>query len=216
MNVAPFVTRQRRATAARAARQDALEPIFAGWSRAAYWFGVACWLAALAYFWTWWLQPAHVISTPAFIMTTATVAWVTLIPAYFIFIFVNAKRMKPSAAVPPGRIAMVVTKAPSEPFEVVRKTLLGHAGSERRRVRHLACRRGSGRKRRSAGAPGMASSFRRARALPPITGLSGRAGRAARKATLLIFMIATVMTAMISWRSSMPTTYRSRPICRKS
>lgn len=124
MNVAPFVTRQRRATAARAARQDALEPIFAGWSRAAYCFGVACWLAALAYFWTWWLQPAHVISTPAFIMTTATVAWVTLIPAYFILIFVNAKRMKPSAAVPPGRVAMVVTKAPSEPFEVVRKTLL--------------------------------------------------------------------------------------------
>lgn len=110
-----------------------MEFVFQGRQYAIYWFGIACWTAALGYFWSWWLAAEHVISLPAFVLISVVVAWVTLVPAYFIFIFLHAKRMKrTSGQLPPGRIAMVVTKAPSEPFEVVRRTLvamLGQAGS---------------------------------------------------------------------------------------
>lgn len=110
-----------------------MEFIFQDRQYAFSWFGIACWTAALAYFWTWWLAAGHVISVPAFVVISAVVAWLTLIPAYFIFIFLHAKRMKRAPGqLPAGRIAMVVTKAPSEPFEVVRRTLiamLGQAGN---------------------------------------------------------------------------------------
>ncbi len=107
-----------------AAKSEMFEPVFTGWNRAAYGLGIICWLAALAYFWFWWAEPTHVVSWPAFLLVTLILAWVTLIPAYFILIFLDARQVRSSADLPKGRVAMVVTKAPSEPFAVVRKTLL--------------------------------------------------------------------------------------------
>lgn len=84
----------------------------------------ALWLAVLAYFWGWWLQPAHNIGTVGFVLVSLVLAWVTLMPFYFLAIFTNAKVPAPSLAAPYElRVAMIVTKAPSEPFAVVRETL---------------------------------------------------------------------------------------------
>ncbi len=86
--------------------------------------GVTAWFAAFVYFWRWWLDPAHVMDWPSYILITVVVGWITLLPVYFIMIFSGAKVATVSnGPVPRGRIAMVVTKAPSEPFAVVRKTL---------------------------------------------------------------------------------------------
>lgn len=69
--------------------------------------------------------PAHPcrILWPTFLLVTLILAWVTLLPAYFILIFLDARQVRSSADLPKGRVAMVVTKAP-EPFTVVRKTLI--------------------------------------------------------------------------------------------
>ncbi|MEI2301645.1 glycosyltransferase family 2 protein [Ensifer sp. MJa1] len=86
--------------------------------------GIAAWLVAFVYFWSWWLDPAHVLGWPLYVLITVVIGWITLLPLYFIMIFSGAKVATASTGrVPAGRIAMVVTKAPSEPFAVVRKTL---------------------------------------------------------------------------------------------
>ncbi|WP_027669054.1 glycosyltransferase family 2 protein [Rhizobium leguminosarum] len=108
---------------AKAATADAFDLVFTGWSRVAYGFGILCWLTALGYFWIWWCQSAHIISWATFVLVTLVLAWITLVPAYFILIFLAARTVSPRARLPEGRVAMVVTKAPSEPFAVVRTTL---------------------------------------------------------------------------------------------
>lgn len=104
--------------------QSMLEPVFSGRLKLVYGIGAMTWLSATLYFWYWWLSSEHVGSWPLFLAMSIVIAWITLIPLYFIVIFFGARRMKTSVQPPRGRIAMVVTKAPSEPFSVVRRTLL--------------------------------------------------------------------------------------------
>ncbi|MHC1551589.1 glycosyltransferase family 2 protein [Phyllobacterium sp. K27] len=99
-------------------------PVFSGWRRVEYLFGAALWVATLVYFWRWWLEPANHVNVAGSILITSILAWVTLLPAYFIALFFRALRPNGPLNLPAeSRIAMVVTKAPSEPFEVVAETL---------------------------------------------------------------------------------------------
>ncbi|MDH6231598.1 cellulose synthase (UDP-forming) [Mesorhizobium soli] len=99
-------------------------PIFSGWRRIEYLAGVVLWAAAVVYFWQWWFLTAHHVNVAGSILVTALLAWVTILPVYFIIIFFNARRPSGPLHLPAGsRVAMVVTKAPSEPFEVVAETL---------------------------------------------------------------------------------------------
>jgi cellulose synthase/poly-beta-1,6-N-acetylglucosamine synthase-like glycosyltransferase len=92
--------------------------------KAEHFIGAALWFGALLYFWAWWIQPEHNIGTIRYTVVTVVLAWITLLPLYFIAIFFNSKAPSPSLQVPPNsRVAMVVTKAPSEPFAVVAETL---------------------------------------------------------------------------------------------
>ena len=102
-----------------------LERILTGRRKAAYLAGVSIWLAALAYFWVWWLRPDHVIGSAWFVVISAILAWTTLMPLYFVIIFYKSVRPAGPLRIPGDtRVAMVVTKAPSEPFDVVADTLL--------------------------------------------------------------------------------------------
>jgi cellulose synthase (UDP-forming) len=86
--------------------------------------GIAVWIASLFFFWQWWFDPEHVASVSRYVLVTVVLLWVTLIPAYFIFIFSRARVPAEPAAVPcNARVAMIVTKAPSEPLSVVKQTL---------------------------------------------------------------------------------------------
>jgi cellulose synthase (UDP-forming) len=92
----------------------------------ALWLLAALWLGALAQFFAWWFDPAHVVSGPRFLVITLAVGWITLLPGYFVFFVLRARIADPAATIPEGwRVAMVVTKVPSEPFALVRETLEG-------------------------------------------------------------------------------------------
>src|SRR5262245_49380858 len=108
----------------RAGAEPLMVPLFTGRQRAEYLGGVVIWLAVLIYFWNWWLQPAHIIGIAGFLTVTITLAWITFLPAYFLTVFFLACKPGGPLRLPHGsRVAMVVTKAPSEPFQVVAATL---------------------------------------------------------------------------------------------
>lgn len=101
-------------------------PVFSGPRKTINSLGIAAWAASLAYFWWWWLSPEHVYSPLRYAVVTAVLAWVTLIPAYFIFIFANARVPVAAGSPRPGkRLAIVVTKTMSEPLALLKQTLLG-------------------------------------------------------------------------------------------
>lgn len=101
-----------------------LTPVLTGYRKIEYLAGAAMWLALLVYFWAWWLRPEHYIGFLGFFLVSAILAWVTLLPAYFIVIFHRAQKPTGSLRLSAGsRAAMVVTKAPSEPFSIVANTL---------------------------------------------------------------------------------------------
>lgn len=101
-----------------------LVPVLTGYRKKEYLAGVVVWLALLVYFWSWWLQSEHYIGFWGFASVTAILAWVTLLPAYFMAIFYRARKPNVALPLPTGsRVAMVVTKAPSEPFSIVETTL---------------------------------------------------------------------------------------------
>ncbi len=101
-----------------------MTPVLQGRQRAEYVVCATLWLAALVYFWSWWLTPAHHVDPMGSVLLTLVLAWVTIIPAYFIIVFFRAEKPTGQLRLPArSRIAMVVTKAPSEPFAVVARTL---------------------------------------------------------------------------------------------
>lgn len=99
--------------------------VLTGWRRAEYLVGVALWFAALVFFWSWWLRPEHHFSVFGTLSITLVLVWVTLLPAYFLAVFYRGlKPVGPLRLPAHSRIAMVVTKAPSEPFPIVAETLM--------------------------------------------------------------------------------------------
>lgn len=102
-----------------------LVPIFTGRKRVEYVVGVVLWALALGYFWQWWLFTAIHTHLVGAILVSAILAWITILPVYFISVFYRARRPHGPLRLPAGsRVAMVVTKAPSEPFPIVAETLL--------------------------------------------------------------------------------------------
>lgn len=105
-------------------REQGLAPLLNGTQKLEFMVGCAAWLAAIVYFWSWWLHPTHVIGIGYFALVTAVLVWVTFEPLYFLVMFSGAKKPAGILRLPSAsRVAMVVTKAPSEPFSVVAKTL---------------------------------------------------------------------------------------------
>ncbi|WP_081423822.1 glycosyltransferase [Celeribacter ethanolicus] len=106
------------------APRSMLTPLFSRRRRLWYGFLAGLWFLASLWFWTWWFQPAHIGGVGQFALITLGLVWVWSMQAYFMVIFLAAHR---SAAPDPEpgqyRVAMIVTKTPSEPFEVIRPTL---------------------------------------------------------------------------------------------
>ncbi|HYK29984.1 MAG TPA: glycosyltransferase family 2 protein [Streptosporangiaceae bacterium] len=81
------------------------------------------WLASLAWFWMWWLEPGHRVGSFGVIANSFVLAYVTGFPAFFIFAVNRLRRVRPELPLPLLRVAFVVTRAPSEPWEVACRTL---------------------------------------------------------------------------------------------
>lgn len=85
----------------------------------------ATWVAGAAFFWAWWFQPEHVDNPALFALVTLSVAWIHLMVGYFVAVFLGSRRSDAVLPMPRDyRVAMVVTKTPSEPWDVVRRTLV--------------------------------------------------------------------------------------------
>lgn len=78
----------------------------------------------MVWFWAWWLRPEHVDYWPRYLVVSALIGWITFLQVFFISFYMRAVR---SSAPDPDprrlRVAMIVTKTPSEPFAVLRRTL---------------------------------------------------------------------------------------------
>lgn len=82
------------------------------------------WLASAVWFWQWWIDAEHVVTPLGTIVNSAVLAFeFLLLPAWFIAFARRARRPNRRGGVPALRSAMVVTKAPSEPWPVARRTL---------------------------------------------------------------------------------------------
>jgi cellulose synthase (UDP-forming) len=87
------------------------------------WF-IGLWIMAFTGFWWWWFDPAHLAGTWRFAINTAVLGWSVTIPAYFFFFLGRMKKPNPALSLPANAaVAMVVTKAPSEPWALVQQTL---------------------------------------------------------------------------------------------
>ena len=101
-----------------------LEPLFTPRQMRIYVALSLVWAAAALWFWVWWLDPAHFIGWTAFLFATIPLAWVHILQLFFVVVLLNAARSAAPAPLPgQWRVAMVVTKTPGEPFDVLQKTL---------------------------------------------------------------------------------------------
>lgn len=114
-----------RATdASERSQEPLLVPVLTGHRRAEYLCGAGVWAVAFIYFWAWWLESRHHTDAFGSIIASLVLTWITVLPAYFIIVFYRATKPNGPLRLPAGsRAAMVVTKAPSEPFSVVKETL---------------------------------------------------------------------------------------------
>ena len=101
-----------------------LTPMLTGTRRLRYAAVAGLWLATMVWFWAWWLDPRHFLGWAGFLVVTVPLVWLGFLQAYFVFVLFHARRCSAPDPVPGRwRVAMVVTKTPSEPFAVVRRTL---------------------------------------------------------------------------------------------
>jgi cellulose synthase (UDP-forming) len=81
------------------------------------------WLVCLVLFWIWLLQPAHRISWLGIAVNGAILLYLSVMPVYFMVGVNRLKRVDPAIGIPRLRVAFAVTRAPSEPWDVARRTL---------------------------------------------------------------------------------------------
>lgn len=90
-----------------------------------YWILVIIWLVALVWFWQWWLSAGHIISLIGLLITSIVAGYQTIVPFWFFWFAGKAKRPNPRLPIPSGQVAMMTTKTPSEPWDIVQRTLEG-------------------------------------------------------------------------------------------
>jgi cellulose synthase (UDP-forming) len=89
------------------------------------------WGILTAWAWAWWFQPSHSFSPLALAVNSALLAVEMLfLPLWFFFWLWRMKRPNPALEVPQLRTAMVVTKAPGEPWSMVRETIEAMLGQD--------------------------------------------------------------------------------------
>jgi cellulose synthase (UDP-forming) len=85
---------------------------------------VSAWAGSSVFAWAWWFSPEHVSSVLTLVASSLLLAiGALLLPIWFYFWLWRIRAPDPLLEVPPLRTAMIVTKAPSEPWPLVRKTL---------------------------------------------------------------------------------------------
>lgn len=84
---------------------------------------IGLWICSLLFFWIWWLRPEHVVTVAGMVANSLVLLWSTVLPGYYFFFVARMHEPDSALPLPEGRVAIIVTKAPSEPWAVVEKTL---------------------------------------------------------------------------------------------
>ena len=85
---------------------------------------VLFWVVGTLSFWRWAMQPSVWVSVPGTLFNVLLLIYATGIPAWPFYLFLRMRQVRRELTVPLGlRVAMVVTKAPSEPWPLVQHTL---------------------------------------------------------------------------------------------
>ena len=82
-----------------------------------------CWLATFVDFWFWWLMPSHEVTALGTALNSVVLAYLTGYPAFYLLAANRLHNINPALSVPFLRVAFIVTRAPSEPWDVARTTL---------------------------------------------------------------------------------------------
>ena len=100
------------------------KPLLSGRKRVKYHLLALVWAATAIWFWVWWFQPEHIIPGLRYWVLSFALSWLFVLQ---ILLVVVSRRARVSSVAPPDpkgvRVAMIVTKTPSEPFSLLRKTL---------------------------------------------------------------------------------------------
>jgi cellulose synthase/poly-beta-1,6-N-acetylglucosamine synthase-like glycosyltransferase len=107
----------------RGVRPGTFVPLLPARDRALLAVIAAAWLVSFFWFWSWWLQPEHRAGWVGLIVNSALLLYLTALPAYFFVTALRLRRVDPALAVPAVPVAFAVTRAPSEPWATVRRTL---------------------------------------------------------------------------------------------
>lgn len=81
------------------------------------------WAACLVWFWAWWLEPSHRIGWLGLVINSALLLYLTYLPVHFLVALNRMRRFAPTIKVPALHTAFVVTRAPSEGWDIARTTL---------------------------------------------------------------------------------------------
>ncbi|NLU66139.1 glycosyltransferase [Streptomyces sp. HNM0574] len=104
-------------------RESTFVPVLPGKYRAALWTIAVGWTLSFVWFWAWWLQPEHRAGWAGLVVNSLLLLYLTAIPCYFFVTALRLRRVDPTLPVPDVPVAFVVTRAPSEPWPTVRRTL---------------------------------------------------------------------------------------------
>src|SRR5215475_9961469 len=78
---------------------------------------IGVWAVAVAIFSLWWFEPAHVANPWYFAFDSFILGWAIAMPGYYFYFLRRVRKPNPELRIPADwRVAMVVTRAPSEPF----------------------------------------------------------------------------------------------------
>jgi cellulose synthase/poly-beta-1,6-N-acetylglucosamine synthase-like glycosyltransferase len=81
------------------------------------------WLVCVGWFWLWWLEPEHRVNWVGLLVSSTLLCYLTCEPISFMVAVNRLRHVDPRSSIPNLRCAFVVTRAPSEPWEVARTTL---------------------------------------------------------------------------------------------
>lgn len=81
------------------------------------------WLVCLGLFWRWWLEPVHRVGWFGLVLNSVLLAYLSAQPAFFFLVANQLRVVRPDIRMPSLRVALAVTRAPSEPWPVARATI---------------------------------------------------------------------------------------------
>ncbi|MGJ5831081.1 glycosyltransferase family 2 protein [Streptomyces ossamyceticus] len=108
---------------ARSVRPDTFVRVLSGGDQARVLGLAVSWALAFAWFWVWWLRPEHRVGWAGLIINSVLLLYLTALPFYFLMTVSRLKRVNPALEIPALPVAFVVTRAPSEEWCTVRRTL---------------------------------------------------------------------------------------------